>query len=178
VVLNWVAPASTSPISSYTVQRATNTAFTTGLLTVNVVAPTTTLTDSQVTANTRYYYRVLATNAGGASPYSASVNVLVPKGIVPLAPTNLVAGAPTTTGRNRSVVLTWTINGANTGVVIQRAANAAFTGTITTTTVNTANLTTRTMTGLKTKTTYYFRVMEKNANGNSAPSNVVTVVVP
>ncbi len=174
VTLSWTNPVTTVQINGVTIQRATNTGFTTGLTTFTAVAGTTVYTDTTPAWNTRYYYRVALTNAAGNSAWSNVVNLTTPKGAVPLAPTNLAAGTLTT----RSVVLTWTINGANTGVVIQRAANAAFTGTITTTTVNTANLATRTMTGLRTKTTYYYRVMEKNANGNSAASNVLTVTTP
>lgn len=94
-----------------------------------------------------------------------------------MPPTGLTAGTVTAT----SAVLSWT-NGvggaAMTGVQIQRSTNATFTAGLSTTTVNNPTLTTRTMTGLRTKTTYYFRVADRNANGNSTWSAPIMVTTP
>ena len=171
ITLNWKNNATNA--TGFTIQRATTTAFTTGLTTFTTFGTSTAYTDITVAANTTYYYRVAAINGGGASAYSNTATIKSALGIVPLPPSGLNAPTKTTT----SVTLAWTNSAsANTGVVIQRAANNTFTGTITTTTVNTVNLTTRVMTGLRTKTSYFFRVMDKNANGNSAPSAVLNVV--
>jgi FtsP/CotA-like multicopper oxidase with cupredoxin domain len=168
VTLTWRDHATNE--SGFTVQRATNTGFTAGLKTVYVlVANTTVYSDTTVAANTRYYYRVAAMNGGGNSAWSNTATVTSAKGALPQAPTNLMAGVATT----KSVPLSWTIVGANTGVVIQRATNPAFTPGAVLTTVNTPNVAARTITGLRTKTTYYFRVAEKNAVGQGAWSNVV-----
>ncbi len=173
VTLTWTNPATTNA-TGFTIQRATNSGFTSNLVTIPVNVPgTSTYIDNAVNWNTRYYYRLRATNAAGNSGWTSSVNLTTPRGALPAAPTNLTVGTVTST----SVVLSWTMNGANTGVAIQRATNANFNGA-TTTNVNTANLSTRNMTGLRRRTTYYFRVAARNANGNSAWSNVVTVTTP
>jgi hypothetical protein len=168
VTLTWADRSSNE--SGFTVQRATNSGFTAGLMTFSVGANVTTYTDVNVPASTRFYYRVFAFNLVGNSGYSNARNLTTP-GLLPVAPSTLAVGTVT---RN-SVVLTWTDNATNeTGFRIQRATNAAFTTGVSSTTVNTPNLTTRTMTGLTSNRTYYYQVEAHNATGYSAWSNVVT----
>jgi FtsP/CotA-like multicopper oxidase with cupredoxin domain len=74
VVLNWTLPVGGTQ-TGFTIQRATNAGFTTGVRTTNVnsaTAVTTTITG--LTPNTLYYFRIAARNAGGISPYSAAVS--------------------------------------------------------------------------------------------------------
>jgi FtsP/CotA-like multicopper oxidase with cupredoxin domain len=168
VTLTWADNSNNE--TSFSIQRATNAAFTKGLATFTVGANVTTFTDTTVATRTRYYYRVLAFNAIGSSAWSVRRTVLT-SGQLPAAPSGLTVGTITRT----SVVLSWTNNATNqTGVVIQRATNAGFTTSRLSTTVNKPTLTTRTMTGLRRNTTYYFRVAARNAAGNSAFSNVVS----
>jgi hypothetical protein len=152
--------------NGFQIQRSTTTTFTAATTTtINInVANTTVYQDTTAPVNTKLYYRVAATGAGGNSTWSNTATLTTLKGPVPAAPTGLTVGTTTTT----TVPLSWTVVGTCTGVSIQRSANATFAGTITTTTVNTANLAARTMTGLRTKTNYYFRVAEINANGTGA----------
>jgi hypothetical protein len=72
--LNWTytpppAPAP-DPLTGFTIQRATNATFTTGLNTVNPAAGARSLTQN-VSKNTTYYYRIRANNnVGGSSAWT------------------------------------------------------------------------------------------------------------
>ena len=175
VVLTWPAGAQNTA-TTFTVQRATNSTFTTNLVTwkMNGTPPPTTYTDTTATAGSRFYYRVQASNTWGTSAWSNVVTV-----ITVLAPSGLTGSATAANARFASVTLTWTNNTTTgvTGVLIQRATNAAFTGA-TPTNASGANITTRTITGLNRATTYYFRVASKTALGNSGWSNVFTITTP
>ncbi|WP_224997248.1 gliding motility-associated C-terminal domain-containing protein [Cesiribacter sp. SM1] len=69
---SWSAVAGAT---SYTVEIATNASFTSGLQTSTVAAPATTEDFTGLTANTAYYYRVIANAACGASVNSNEVEV-------------------------------------------------------------------------------------------------------
>jgi len=69
--LNW---ASAVNPTSFTVQRATNATFTTGLATSTVTPGTVRTATQTVTKNTVYYYRIRANNSSGGS--SAWTNAL------------------------------------------------------------------------------------------------------
>ena len=71
IKLSWTNNSSNQ--TAITVQRSTDgTSFTT--ITANVAAGATSYTDSGLSASTKYYYRVLATNATGSSPASNIAN--------------------------------------------------------------------------------------------------------
>ncbi len=59
-------------MTGFTIQRATNTTFTSGVNTANVAANLTTLTQTGLSRNTNYYYRIRANN--GTLVFSAWVN--------------------------------------------------------------------------------------------------------
>jgi cobalamin biosynthesis protein CobT len=65
VVLAWIDNSNNE--TGFTIQRATNAAFTIGLVTSNVGANVTTFTTGNVSRNTNYYFRIQATNAVGTS---------------------------------------------------------------------------------------------------------------
>lgn len=65
VTLTWTDNADSE--SGFTIQRATNPTFTTGLVSSNVAANVTTFTTGNVARNTAYYFRIWATNVAGAS---------------------------------------------------------------------------------------------------------------
>lgn len=90
------------------------------------------------------------------------------------APTALTSPAKTTT----TVDLSWTApsDGPEPNVsdyVVQYKANAS--STWLTFADGASTTTTATVTGLTTGTAYNFRILASNANGNSAPSNVLNV---
>jgi len=67
--LNWVHPGGAN-LTNFTIQRATNATFTTGLSTVNPAAGARSLTQT-VTRNTTYYYRIRANNSiSGSSAWA------------------------------------------------------------------------------------------------------------
>jgi hypothetical protein len=142
--------------------------------TINGLPPAPNYTDTAALSGSRYYYRVMASSAGGNSAWSNVVTVIT------VLPPSGLTGTAVIAGRRDNVTLTWTNNTTTgtTGVAIQRATNAAFTTGVNTTNVNTPNLTTRTITGLNRNTTYYFRVATRTATGNSAWSNVFSILTP
>jgi predicted phage tail protein len=169
--LSWLLPASNggSAITDYVIQRSAN--GTSGWVTINDgVRTTTSHTVTGLTNGTRYFFRVLAKNAAGLGPVSNVANA-VPR-TVPSAP--VLRAVP----GSRRVTLSWLLPAANgapiTDYIIQRSAN----GTSGWTTINDGVSTARsfTVSGLTNGTRYFFRVLARNAAGNSAPSNVVNAV--
>ena len=69
MILNWIDNSNNE--TGFTIQRATNAAFTAGLNTVTVAANTTTLTQTGLDRNRAYYYRIRANNG---AIFSAWVN--------------------------------------------------------------------------------------------------------
>jgi FtsP/CotA-like multicopper oxidase with cupredoxin domain len=67
VVLTW-QDLSTNE-GSFTIQRATNATFTSGLTTITAAANTTTLTQTGLARNTQYWYRIQSTNIVGSSAW-------------------------------------------------------------------------------------------------------------
>jgi FtsP/CotA-like multicopper oxidase with cupredoxin domain/fibronectin type 3 domain-containing protein len=162
--------AATPSATGYTVDYATDTGFTAGLVTVpNVTAlnhtPTTLL------PNTRHYFRVKAVNAFGTGAASTAVNGWT------LA--NPVAAAPTVSNlTGTTLTLNWVapaVGGANR-YSVQRSANGGATWT---TLSNTTTATTYNVTGLSAGTSYQFRVLAQNgANVPSAASPVLSIATP
>ena len=124
--------------------------------------------------NTRYYYRVRATNGTLDSDYSnepSAVTLLD----TPAAPSNLTI---TSLLFNR-VSLSWSDNSNNeSGFKIQRKTGA--TGTYTDIRTTVANVTSYTDsdTALTDGTLYYYRVCASNATGDSAFSNEASGTTP
>jgi len=174
--LNWTAiPGATG----YTVQRAGNSTFTSGLVTTQL-GNVTTYANTIGNTSAPYYYRVLAVITVGSgvagfpslnanSPYSntASVNTALP----PAAPSNLTATILSAT----SVRLNWTDNANNeTGFEVWRSVNG---GASTLLTTLAANTTTYTDGGVSLNGTYAYRVRAVNATGNSAYAGPVSVTI-
>ncbi len=104
----------------FTVQRATNSSFSQNLKAFTAKANATSIADTSTQSNTKYYYRVQAFNAAGASPWSNVVTLTTAAGAVPAAPTGLTAAVMSAT----QVRLSWTDNSTNeTGFIIERAVN-------------------------------------------------------
>ncbi len=118
-----------------------------------------------LTPNTTYYYRVRATNAGGDSPYSNEANATT-LDVAPAAPSGLAATAISSSQVN----LSWADNATNeTGFKIERKTGSG--GTYAEIATVGAGVTTYSNTGLTGATAYFYRVRATNAIGDSAYSN-------
>jgi FtsP/CotA-like multicopper oxidase with cupredoxin domain len=175
----------------FTVQRATDVNFTTGLTTFNVAPNIVTFQDATVARNGNYWYRVFAIgNPVGdlqtpgfptMSADSVSDTLAVVVGTPPAAPTgptNLTA----TLQSGPQVSLTWTDNATNeTGFVVERCIGAACSNFAQIAVVgprnNTGNVT-YVDTTVTAGNSYSYQVKAVNGSGQSAPSNTASVIVP
>lgn len=122
----------------------------------------TTYTDSGLSSNTTYFYRVRAYNSIGDSPYCTEVSVATTS---LASPSNLVAE----TVSSSRIDLSWEDNATNeTGFKIERRTAGGSYKQIDTVG---RNVTSYSDTGLSDNTTYYYRVRAYNSAGNSAYSN-------
>lgn len=164
VSVRWV-DAATNEVS-YRLERSVNGGA--YLLWVVLNAGSTSYLDTAVVAGNTYSYRVIAANAAGYSPASNTGTVLVPVA-VPLAPTAFVGSAVSRSQIN----LSWRDNSTNeTGFRIECSTNGSTWTQIGTVS---SNVQTYSATGLRTATTYYFRVQAFNNAGASAYTTKVTV---
>jgi hypothetical protein len=128
----------------------------------------TNYSDTGLSANSTYYYRVYAYNNVGNSAFTAVANATT-NGIAltpPNAPTNLSATATAT-----QINLVWTDNASNeTGFKIERAQSSG--GPYNVIATLGAGATSYSNTGLQATTTYYYHVYAYNEAGISANSAV------
>ena len=160
--------------TGFVIQRATDAAFTLNVGTFSVGPNVTTLTQSGLTLNTTYYYRVQAVNLSGASAWSNTASVLVVP--PPAAPTGLTATLLT----GRRAQLQWTDNATTeTQFIVQRAIGfGAFTQIATVPALTGTGTVTYTDSGLNPGVTYRYRVRAGNGAGVSAWTNIDSVAVP
>jgi nitrous oxidase accessory protein NosD len=164
IALSWTNTAANA--TGVKVQRSTDgTTFNT---VTTLAATATSYSDSGLSAATKYYYRVLATNASGDSSPSNVVNATTAAvAQPPSAPSGLAVGTVTAS----QISVSWTNTASNaTGVKVQRSPDGT---TFTTLTTLAATATSYTDSGLAASTKYYYRVLATNAVGDSGPSNVV-----
>jgi fibronectin type 3 domain-containing protein len=129
----------------------------------------TSLTDTGLTANTTYTYRVRAKNTGGFSPYSAdSVGTTLPN--APAAPASLAA----TPASYSQVDLTWPDVAGEDSYTVERKNGAAWTVMA----VVGANTTSYSSGGLSGGTQYTYRVKAGNDGGESAYSPEASATTP
>jgi hypothetical protein len=126
----------------------------------------TNFTNTGLSSNTTYSYRVQSYNAAGNLGYSNVVEVTTLPN-VPIAPSNLTATAVNAGKIN----LAWTDNSNDeTGFKIERKIGVA--GTYAQIANVGANVKSYSNTGLSQNTNYFYRVRAYNATGNSSYSNV------
>ncbi|MFQ5454664.1 MAG: fibronectin type III domain-containing protein [Nitrospirota bacterium] len=129
-------------------------------------AGSTSYSDTGLSADTEYFYRVMARITGGTnSAWSNEVNVRTLP-LPPAAPTSL---SVTVVSESR-IDLSWIDNAANeSGFKIERKIGAG--GTYAEIDLIGGNFTNYNDTGLVPNTTYYYRIRATNAGGDSAYSN-------
>ena len=175
VKVSWSAPTSNggSPITAYVVQRSTNGTTWATVATTGATARSHLATG--LSNGIRYYFRVLARNAVGDT---ASATVSATPRTRPSAPRSVVAVvAPAPTVGSGQVGIGWLAPASTggspiTGYVIQRSSNGS---AWTTLAVTSANTCTFKATGLTNGTRHYFRVLARNAAGDTASATVSAV---
>ena len=140
-----------------------------------LAADATSYSDTNLTANTTYYYVVRASNIGGDSADSVEVSATtLPE--APGAPSGLAA----TTVSQTQINLSWTDNSSNEdNFIVGRSTTAG--GSYADIATLGAGVTSFNDTGLTANTTYYYVVRTKNAGGesaNSAEASATTLPVP
>ncbi len=148
-----------SGASTYTLKYGTSSGSYGTTVSTNATSPTTV---SSLTPGTTYYFMVTAVNStGSGSTVNASSEVSgVPLGTFTMA---------TATASSAQVAITWN---ASTGVTSSSSYDVKYGTTSGSYTTNLTNKTSPfTVTGLTNGTTYYFKVVAKNASGNLDSSN-------
>ncbi|GAB3762217.1 fibronectin type III domain-containing protein [Spirosoma pomorum] len=138
----------------------------------SVTGSATTYADQGLSPNTRYYYRIRATNGTGTGPYSSVANAITPDA-PPAAPARLTANATSFSQIN----LSWAdLAGNESGFQVERSPN----GTDSWTKIAdvAANTTSYNDQNLSPQTRYYYRIRAVNAAGNSDYSNVADATTP
>jgi hypothetical protein len=139
---------------------------------IRVTAPNaTSYSATGLSAGTKYYYRVRASNALAMSAYSNEKNATTLSSI-PVAPSGLTI----TTLLSSKIIIAWTDNSNNeTGFKIQRKGATGAYIDLTTTGANATQYSDTTVTD---GTLYYYRVSATNSAGDSAYSNEVSGTTP
>lgn len=165
IALTW-ADKSTNE-TGFIIERSPNGTSFTAVTTVG--AGVVAFTDSGLTAATKYYYRVAATNSGGKSAYTTAVSATTSAlPAIPTAPTSLAI----TSVSNSSLKLTWSDKSSNeTGFKIERSPNGT---TFTQIATVGASVITFSDSGLAASTKYYYRIRSYNDGGNSAYTTVAS----
>jgi hypothetical protein len=204
VNLTWTDNSSQE--ARFTIQRASDANFTTGLTTFNYVNPnpavpnTATFSDTTVASNTAYWYKVFAigNEVGDTQAYAGSIGfptmsadsvsntlaviVGAPTAALPANPTLLTA----TVLSGPRVSLTWRDNATNeTGFAVERCTGAGCTDFVQIATrgprIGTGNVT-YVDTTVTAGNTYRYQVWAVNANGRSVapagPTDAVTAAIP
>jgi C1A family cysteine protease len=152
--------------TGFAIERCQGTGCTNFGQIATVGANITTYSNSNLTGNTTYTYKVRAYNAGGNSGYSNTVSVTTPFPSHPAAPSNLTATAVSSS----QIDLSWTDNSDNeTGFMIERCA-----GTTCSYISLGSNATSYSDKGLTSNTIYTYKIKASNSGGDSAYSDSAT----
>ena len=165
--LAWDSNADNQP--DFRVERCQGAGCTNFAVIATVGGGNTSYSNTGLTANATYTYRVQALNGATTSAYSntASATTQASAPAVPTAPSGLNATAVSSS----SITLTWTDNSSNeTSFKIERCTGAGCTNFAQIASLG-ANVSSYSNTGLAASTTYTYRVRASNAGGNSAYSN-------
>jgi hypothetical protein len=157
--------------TSYAIERAPDAGDAPGTWRPSTSVSASPHTDSGLSASTRYWYRVAASNAAGVSPFSGAVSATTQaSGVaVPASPTGVTATAQSSS----TVRVTWTPSAGASGYRVQRAPDAAGSPGSWGASANVA-ASPHADSGLSASTTYWYRVAAWNAGGDSTFSTPVS----
>ena len=177
VNLAWGAATDNVGVSGYRVERCAGSACTTF---AEVATPTgTSFSNTGLTANTSYSYRVRAADAAGNLGFYSNVSSATTAQSLDVLPPTVPANLTGTAVSPAQINLSWTASTDDVGVtgyVLQRCQGA---GCGTWVTIATPTGTTFSDTGLTPSTTYRYWVRATDAAGNlSGWSNIVTLATP
>jgi len=165
ITLSWTDKSNNE--ANFEIQRSETSASTGFTALTSVPANTTTYTDTEVVSNTTYYFRVRATNAVGESAFSATASGKTPVDL-PATPIDLTVGEVTTS----TIALSWTDVSTNeTGFEIVRSLDNSNFSRIAELPANTTSFVD---VGLKSNTTYFYRVRAVNKDGASPLGNLAS----
>ncbi|RKP44493.1 hypothetical protein D7Z26_26650 [Cohnella endophytica] len=165
--LNWAA---SNDATGYNVYRSATQNGTYTLLNTTAPVTGTSYSDTGLTDDTMYYYKITAVNAAGESAQTSNVSAKTDKALsAPNTPTGLQASASGTA----SIDLSWAASSDATGYNVYRSAtqNGAYTLRNTTAPVTGTSYSD---TGLTDDTTYYYMITALNAAGESAQTSYVS----
>ncbi len=172
--LGWTASQDNVGVTGYQIERCQAAGCSNFAPLTTVPGTQTTYSDTGLTANTSYSYRVRATDAAGnLSPYSntATTSTLAPDSQPPTAPSTLTATAAGSTQIN----LGWQASQDNVGVTNYLVERCQGAGCSNFSQIGTSTQTTYNDTGLAPNTSYSYRVRATDAAGNLSPySNTAT----
>ena len=103
VALQWSAPTSGGPVSTYNVYRSTTQGVQGPLLTSGLTG--TTYTDPNATNDSTYYYVVTASNGSGQSPESNELSAHPPSSSATTCPSGTTCNSPTVNSTDGSTAL-------------------------------------------------------------------------
>jgi fibronectin type 3 domain-containing protein len=158
ITVSW---GSVSGASDYYIYRATSSGGTYSQITST---SSTSYTNTGLSSNTTYYYRVSAVNNYGESSQSSYASATTTtSGAVPSTPSSVTASAQSST----SITVSWgSVSGASYYYVYRAtSSNGSYSY------IGSTYSTSLTDTGLSSNTTYYYRVSAWNSYGESSQSN-------
>ena len=166
-----VSWSSVSGATSYKIQEATNSSFTSGLQEYTTSSNSRSFSHT-VTTTTTYYYRVAAVDDCGQSGWSSMVDVIVSVCVLPSAP--ILSDPGSSLPSPATYTVSWSSVSGATGYKVQQATSPDFSGALEITKYGNsidvsviANVT----------TTYYYRVAAFNSCGQGSWSNTVDMIV-
>jgi prepilin-type N-terminal cleavage/methylation domain-containing protein len=157
--LSWVVIPN---ITDYTIQQASNNAFTVNL--TQTTSSSNTLSMTGLSFGTLYYYRVRPDFASGSGNWSNISNATTLSLLAPVA--------TSTTNSTSQITTSWPVVANATSYTINRSLSSSFTSPTTITGITATNYVS---TGLAASTTYYFRVTAVSGSNNSPYSNITNV---
>ncbi|HYR91037.1 MAG TPA: fibronectin type III domain-containing protein [Terriglobia bacterium] len=172
ISLSWTASTDNLGVTGYQLERCQGVSCATF---AQIATPaTTTYSDTGLTANSSYSYRVRATDtAGNLSGYSNPTTAVTTDTVAPSVPSNLTATVASTTQIN----LTWTASTDNDAVAGYQLERCQGVSCATFAQIATPATATYSDSGLTTGTSFSYRVRATDAAGNlSGYSNTASAV--